>query len=135
MYVYLLPPEPPTLLPSPQVITEHRAVLPVLHSSLPPAGYLHLEQCLVLVKVAQSRPAFCDPMDYTVHGILQARRLEWVSLSLLQRIFPTQGLNPDFPHCRGILYQLSHQGSPARHLQTPLYVYIHTYINISSVYM
>ena len=40
--------------------------------------------------------------------------LEWVSLSLLQRIFPTQGLNPGLPHCRQILYQLSHQGSPQR---------------------
>ena len=34
------------------------------------------------------------------------------SLSLLQRIFPTQGLNPGLPHCRQILYQLSHKGSP-----------------------
>ena len=34
------------------------------------------------------------------------------SLSLLQGISPTQGLNPDLPHCRWILYQLSHQGSP-----------------------
>ena len=34
------------------------------------------------------------------------------SLSLLQGIFPTQGLNPGLPHCRWILYQLSHQGSP-----------------------
>ena len=33
------------------------------------------------------------------------------SLSLLQGTFPTQGLNPGLPHCRGILYQLSHQGS------------------------
>ena len=30
------------------------------------------------------------------------------SLSLLQGIFPTQGSNPGLPHCRGILYQLSH---------------------------
>ena len=30
------------------------------------------------------------------------------SLSLLQEIFPTQGLNPGLPHCREILYQLSH---------------------------
>ena len=35
------------------------------------------------------------------------------SLSLLQGIFPTQGLNPGLPHCRQILYQLSHQGSPS----------------------
>ena len=33
------------------------------------------------------------------------------SLSLLQGIFPTQGLNPGLPHCRWILYQLSHKGS------------------------
>ena len=33
-------------------------------------------------------------------------------LSLLQGIFPTQGLNPGLPHCRRILYQLSRQGSP-----------------------
>ena len=33
------------------------------------------------------------------------------SLSLLQGIFPTQGLNPGLPHCRQILYQLSHKGS------------------------
>ena len=30
----------------------------------------------------------------------------------LQGIFPTQGLNPGVPHCKQILYQLSHQGSP-----------------------
>ena len=34
------------------------------------------------------------------------------SLSLLQGIFPTQRSNPGLPHCRWILYQLSHQGSP-----------------------
>ena len=31
----------------------------------------------------------------------------------LQRIFPTQGLNPGLPHCKQILYWLSHQGSPS----------------------
>ena len=34
------------------------------------------------------------------------------SLSLLQKIFPTQGSNPGVPHCGEILYQLSHRGSP-----------------------
>ena len=33
------------------------------------------------------------------------------SLSLFQGIFPTQGSNPGLPHCRWILYQLSHKGS------------------------
>ena len=31
------------------------------------------------VKVTQSCPTLCDPIDYTVHGILQARILEWVA--------------------------------------------------------
>ena len=34
------------------------------------------------------------------------------SLSLLQGIFPTQESNPGLSHCRWILYQLSHEGSP-----------------------
>ena len=34
------------------------------------------------------------------------------SLSLFQGIFPTQGSSSGFPHCRQILYQLSHKGSP-----------------------
>ena len=34
------------------------------------------------------------------------------SLSLLQGIFPTQGLSLGLPHCRQFLYQLSHKGSP-----------------------
>ena len=32
-----------------------------------------------IVKVTQSCSTLCDPMDYTVHGILQARILEWVA--------------------------------------------------------
>ena len=46
-------------------------------------------------------------------GILQARILDWSGLPFfLQGIFPSQGLNPDLLHCRRILYQLSHKGSP-----------------------
>ena len=126
------------------------------------------------MKVAQSSPTLCDPMDYTVQRILQARILDWVAfpfsrgssqpmdqiaggfftswttrealrllpnpgteprspilqayslpaeppgkpkttrvgtLSLLQGIFLTQELNQGLLHCRGILYQLSYQGS------------------------
>ena len=33
----------------------------------------------IIVKVAQMCLTLCDPMDYTVHGILQARILEWVA--------------------------------------------------------
>ena len=32
------------------------------------------------MKVSQSCPALCDTMDYTIHGIFQARILEWVAI-------------------------------------------------------
>ena len=128
--------------------------------------------------VAQSCPTLCDPMDCSppdssVHGIFQARILEWVAISFSRDlpdpgielgssasqadalpseppgkpqekyffeplflggggqeywsglpfpspgIFPTQGLNLGLPHCRQILYHLSHQGSwsPFTHSQ------------------
>ena len=37
---------------------------------------------------------------------------ELASRSLLQGIFPTQGSNSGLPHCRRILYRLSHKGNP-----------------------
>ena len=126
----------------------------------------------VLCLVAQSCPTLWNPLDCSppgssVHGILQARILEWVavlssrgsfwprdwtsvscllaaqvllwkwkslscvglfgshgspwnspgqntgvgSLSLLQGIFPTQGLKKGLPHCKQTLYQLNHKES------------------------
>ena len=35
---------------------------------------------LMKVKVAQSSPTLCHPVDYTIHRILQARILEWVAV-------------------------------------------------------
>ena len=43
-----------------------------------------------------------------------------VSHSLLLEIFLTQGLNPGLLHCRGILYQLSYQGSSCSFLLSPV---------------
>ena len=54
------------------------------------------------LKVTQSCLTLCNPIDYTVHGILQARIQD--QLSLLQGIFLTQGSNPGFPHCGWIFY-------------------------------
>ena len=39
----------------------------------------------VKVKVSQSCPTLSDPMGYTVHGILQARILEWVAFLFFSR--------------------------------------------------
>ena len=44
------------------------------------------------VKVAQSCPTLCNPMDYTVHGILQARILVWVTIP-----FSNPGFEPRSP--------------------------------------
>ena len=63
----------------------------------------------VKAKAAQLCPTLSNPMDYTVHGILQARNTGVGSLFLLQGIFPAQGSNPGLPYCRQILYQLSHK--------------------------
>ena len=63
------------------------------------------------VKVTQSFQLFATP--WTVESMEFSRLEYWSgSLSLLQGIFPTQGSNPGLPHCRQILYHLSHQGSP-----------------------
>ena len=44
------------------------------------------------------------------HGLSQNTGVG--SISLLRGIFPTQGLNSGLPHCRWILYHLSHKWSP-----------------------
>ena len=93
------------------------------------------------MKVSQLCPTLCNPMDDTVHGVLQARILEWVAFpysrgSSQSRIKPrsptlqvgslpaepqgkpkileflTWELNWGLLHWSRILYQLSHHGSP-----------------------
>ena len=57
------------------------------------------------VKVAQSCPTLCDPMDYMGCSPWDSpgQNTGVGSLSLLQGIFSTQGLNPGLPHCRQTL--------------------------------
>ena len=63
------------------------------------------------VLVAQSCPILWDPMDCSppgssVHGISQARILEWVAISDSRGIFPTQGWNSCLLHWQaGYLYR------------------------------
>ena len=64
------------------------------------------------VKVTQSHPTLCNPMDYICPWNSPGQNTAVGSLSLLQGIFPTQGSNPGLPHYKQILYQLSHRGSP-----------------------
>jgi len=60
------------------------------------------------VKWSESRSVVSDCL--WPHGLYQNTGAG--SLSLLQGVFPTQGLNPGLPHHRQILYHLSHEGSP-----------------------
>ena len=51
---------------------------------------------LVKVKVTQLCLTVCDPMDYTIHGILQARILEWVAVPF-SRGSANSGIEPRSP--------------------------------------
>ena len=67
------------------------------------------------VKAAQSCATLCNTMDGTrllCPWDSPGKNTRVGCYSLFQGIFPTQGLNPGFLHCRQILYHLSHQGSP-----------------------
>ena len=55
--------------------------------------------CLTL-----GNPMDCSLTGSSVHGISQARILEWVAIFFSKEMFLTQGLNPGFLHCRQILY-------------------------------
>ena len=86
----------------------------------PKFRHWHVSKWKVKVKVTQLCPTLCNPMGYTVHGILQARILEWVdfpfSRGSSQPREQTQVSHIAggffFFFCRWILDQLSHQGIP-----------------------
>ena len=67
---------------------QQRCQLQVHMEFLPPT--------LVKVKVTQLCPTLCNPMDYTVHGTLQARLLEWVAFPFSGDL-PNPGIEPGSP--------------------------------------
>ena len=52
----------------------------------------------------------CSPPGSSVHGDSPGKNTGVGCHDLLQGIFPTEGSNPGLPHCRWILYHLSHHG-------------------------
>ena len=81
--------------------------------------------CMFLCLVAQSCLTLCDTMDCSppgssVHGDSPGKNTGVGCHAFLQGIFPTQRSNTGLPHCRWILYHLSHKGSPPG----SIYVYI-----------
>ena len=71
------------------------------------------QSCLTLCD-----PRNCSPPGSSVHGIFQARILEWVPIPFSRGVFLAQTSNPGLLHFRQILYHLSHQGSPTIFLKT-----------------
>ena len=76
--------------------------------------------------VTQSCPSLCNPMGCSpsgssVHGIFQARILEWVAIPFSRGTSRARELNLVLLHCRRILYQLSPQRPPC----TPVMCRIH----------
>ena len=69
------------------------------------------QSMLPLVKVTQSCLTLCDPMDYTVCGILQARILEWVTISC-SRNLPNPGIKPRSPTLQADSLPAEPQGKP-----------------------
>ena len=87
---------------------------------------------------AESCPTLCNPVDDSppgsfVHGHFPGKNTGVGCYALLQRIFPTQGLNPGLTHRRQILYCLNHQGSPFVLINTK-YTY-KKYFNNSEIYI
>ena len=56
-----------------------------------------IKKAAAAAKSLQSCPTLCDPMDcslpgFSVHGILQARTLEWVAISFSKRKLSSEEL-------------------------------------------
>ena len=65
-----------------------------------------LEASCLITKLCQTlcNHVDCSPPGSSVHGIFQAKILEWVAIYFSRGSSLTQGLNLPLPHCRQILY-------------------------------
>ena len=68
------------------------------------------------MKVSQSCLTLCDPVDYTVHGIFQARILEWVAMPS-SRDLPNPGIEPRSPALQVDSLQPELPGKPFTYIQ------------------
>ena len=78
--------------------------------------------------VAQSCPTLCGPMGFSppgssVHGILQARILEWGAMPSSRGSFQLRG-QTGLLHCRRILYCLSHSPAQWRRVPHPTWLFL-----------
>ena len=93
--------DPATLLPTETEPLEHDCIA---------TGWTCLVAQLCLSDSLQSHD--CSSLGSSAHGDSPGKNIGVGCHAFLQAIFPTQGSNSGPPHCRRILYWLSHQGSP-----------------------
>ena len=79
------------------------------HNIFHPVLCLVTHPCLTLCN-----PWTGSPPGSSVYGDSPGKNTGVGCPALLQGIFPTQGSNPGLPHCRWILYHLSHQENPRK---------------------
>ena len=95
--------------------------------------------CVCLCLVAQSCPTrdpmYCSPPGSSVRRDSPGKHTGVHCQASIQEFLPTQVSNPGLPHCRQILYHLSHQGSHIHIWYCGLYIYhdffIHLLMDIS----
>ena len=69
-------------------------------------------ECFCTLSLILCDPIDCSLSDFFVHGIFQARILEWVDLPSSREIFLTQGLNLSLLHCRQTLHRWATREAP-----------------------
>ena len=92
-----------------------------------------ISHACVCVLVTQSFPTLfncmeCSPPGSSIHGILQARKLEWIAIYFSRGSSRPRGQTLGL-HCRQILYRLSHLESPTSH-STPISESTDTYLGV-----
>ena len=66
------------------------------------------------VNLAKSCSTLCNPTDFTVHGILQARLLEWIAIPFTRGYFH-QGIKPRLPELQADTLPAEAPGKPKSH--------------------
>ena len=98
--------------------------------------------CVCVCSVTKSCLTLCNPMDcslpgFYVHGIFQARVLEWVAISFSRGIFLTQGSNLGLPNCRQMLLPSEPPGKSIRPWPNTSFLFwvtvLHTYTQACSL--
>ena len=124
---------PPTSSHSSRLSQSTRSELPESYSKFPLAILLYIWWCIFFneLLLAQSSPTLCNSMDYnppgsSVHGILQARILEWVGISFSGNL-PDPGIEPRSPTFQADSLSSAPPGKPLSYQQLCFQLFINNW--------